>query len=713
MGLQQETRLLAITTALGSDVLAVRTASIKEEISRLFEIEVELSSENGEIDFDEVIGHDATLRLDVGQSDKRYFNGYVSRLVQVGNSGGFAQYRASIVPWLWFLTRTSDCRIFQKKTVPQIVEEIFEDHGFDQYTLKLSGTYEEKEFVVQYRETDFNFVSRLMEQEGIYYFFEHEEDKHTLVIADSISAHETFPNYDEITFYTAADAATGREGITDWTIEKEVQPVACALTDYDFKKPKTSLLSSTDITRKYGKAEFEIFDYPGEYLEHEEGQRLADVRLNELQSQYETVHGEGNARGIAAGYTFELAKHPRDDQNRGYLVVGVSIQIDAGEFAARSRNNNNGNGSDEGEFFTCTFTAIDKAQQFRPPRLTPKPIIQGLQTAIVVGPAGEEIYTDEHARVKVHFHWDRHGEYDENASCWMRVSQPWAGKGWGSMATPRIGQEVIVEFLEGDPDRPVITGRVYNGDQRAPYASGQGVVSGLKSKTHKGAGYNEMSMDDTAGKEKITIHGQYDMNTTVEHDQTTTVHNNRTDKVDVDDSETVGNNQTTHIVKDQTTNIDHDQKITIANDQTTTIGGSRTETVAKNESLNVSITRNHTVGVNESINIGAAQEINVGAAQSVSIGAIQSINVGSTQTNAIGGKRTTDVAKDDILKVGKKLTIEVADEIALSTGDAKITMKKDGSITIEGKDITIKGSGNIAVKASSDVTVKGSKVEAN
>jgi len=301
MGLQQDTRLLAITTALGPDVLAVRTASIKEEISRLFEIEVELSSENGEVDFDEVIGHDATLRLDVGESDKRFFNGYVSRLVQVGNSGGFAQYKATIVPWLWLLTRTSDCRIFQKKTIPQIIEEMFQDHGFDQYRLKLSGNYEEKEYVVQYRETDFNFVSRLMEQEGIYYFFEHEEEKHTLVIADSISAHETFPNYDEITFYTAAEAASGREGITEWTIEKEVQPIACALTDFDFKKPKTSLLASSDVSRKYGKAEFEIFDYPGEYVAHGEGQRLADVRINELQTQYETVHGEGNARGIAAG----------------------------------------------------------------------------------------------------------------------------------------------------------------------------------------------------------------------------------------------------------------------------------------------------------------------------------------------------------------------------------------------------------------------------
>ncbi|HEV2208983.1 MAG TPA: type VI secretion system tip protein TssI/VgrG [Verrucomicrobiae bacterium] len=705
MPLKQDTRALAIKTALDADVLAVRSVSIQEQVSRMFEIQAELSSENGNIDLDKVIGQPATVRLDLTQKGQRYFDGFVSRLTQVGNQGGHAHYRAVIVPWLWFLTRTSDCRIFQEKSVPDIIEEVFKEYGFGDYELKLSGTYEKCDFCVQYRETAFNFVSRLMEQEGIYYFFQHQDGKHTMVLADSISAHSPFGDYAEAAFSELAQGAPTREVITDWAVEKEVQPIAAVLTDFDFKKPKSSLLATAKTTRKYGKAQFEIFDYPGQYIEHSDGDRLADVRLNELQSQYELVHGQASARWLAVGSTFKLKGHPRSDQNREYLVTSVHLQIDAGEFASGDQSGR--------DFFSCSFSAIPKAQQFRPERLTPKPVIQGPQTAIVVGPPGDEIHTDEHARVKVHFHWDRHDQSDQNSSCWIRVSQPWAGKGWGSMATPRMGQEVVIEFLEGDPDQPIITGRVYNGDQAAPYAGGKGVVSGLKSKTHKGSGYNEMSMDDTAGKEKITIHGQFDMNTTVEHDQTTTVHNNRTDKVDVNDSETVGADQAIKIGKNQST--------TVGINQTNAIGADRTETVGKNESLSVGLMRTHSVGVNEAINIGAAQEVDIGAAQTVNVGAIQtisvgasqSLSVGSNQTNNIGGKRNTEVAKDDHLKVGKKLSIEAADEISIVTGDAKLVMKKDGTITLEGKDITLKGSGNIAVKASSDVTIKGSKVEAN
>src|SRR4051812_2148386 len=218
MSLKQETRLLTIKTALGPDVLAIRSSSIQEHISRLFQIDVELSSEKGDIDFDKVVGHDATIRLDVGQKDKRYFNGVVSRLVQTANQGGYAHYRATIVPWLWFLTRTSDCRIFQQKTVPEIIEEVFKKHGFSDYKLKLSATYEKREYCVQYRETDFNFVSRLMEQEGIYYFFQHEDGKHTLMIADSISAHKASPGYADVTFHELGKGAMGREVITEWTV---------------------------------------------------------------------------------------------------------------------------------------------------------------------------------------------------------------------------------------------------------------------------------------------------------------------------------------------------------------------------------------------------------------------------------------------------------------------------------------------------------------
>jgi type VI secretion system secreted protein VgrG len=421
MPVTQQHRLLAISTALGPDMLAVRSVSVQEQLSRPFQIEADLSSEDGKVDFDKVIGHNATIRLEIGQKGTRYFNGFVSRLVQVANKGGYAHYHATIVPWLWFLSRTSDCRIFQEKKTSDIIEEVFKAQGFSDYKLNLSQSYVKREYCVQYRETDFNFVSRLMEQEGIYYFFEHENGKHTLVLADSISAHKPAPDYAEIIFHELEKGGTGREAITDWSVEKEVQPVASALNDFDFKKPKTSLRSSTNLTRQHGMAQFEIYDYPGEYLEHSEGDRLADVRLNELQTQYETLHGQTNVRGIVTGSTFKLKNHPRQDQNREYLIIGVSLNADAGEFAS-------GGSQAEGEFFSCSFTAIDKTQQFRPNRLTPKPIVQGPQTAIVVGPKGEEIHTDKYGRVKLQFHWDRYGKADDNSSCWIRVAQVWAGK---------------------------------------------------------------------------------------------------------------------------------------------------------------------------------------------------------------------------------------------------------------------------------------------
>jgi len=711
MALKQDDRMLAIKTALGPDVLAARSVSIQEHISRLFQIEAELCSEDGEINLDDVVGHGATIRLDVGQKSKRYFHGFVSRMVQVANVGAYARYRATIVPWLWLLTRTSDCRIFQEKTVPDIIEAVFKHYGFSDYQLKLTASYPTWEYCVQYRETAFNFVSRLMEQEGIYYYFEHQDGKHTLVLADSISAHKPFPGYADITFHELEQGSEMREVITDWTVEKELQPVATALQDFDFKKPKTSLLSPANQSRSYGKAEYEIYDYPGEHLTTGEGQRLADVRLAELQSQYEVLHGEASARGLTAGSIFKLKNHPRGDQNRDYLVTGVTLQVDAGEFASET------SAAGGGEFFSCNFSAIDKSQQFRPERLTPKPIVQGPQTAIVVGPGGEEIYTDEHARVKVHFHWDRHDNSDENSSCWVRVSQFWAGKQWGSIHIPRIGQEVIVEFLEGDPDHPIITGRVYNADQVPPYTlPANKTQSGHKSRSSKGgstANFNEIRFEDLKGSEMLTVHAEKDQEISVEHDESHSVGHDR--------QKTIDHDETTHVKHDRTETVDNNETITIhANrtetvdkDETITIHKNRTETVDKEESITIGGGRTENVAKDESITIGGGRTENVSKDESITISGGRTESVAKDESVTVSGGRNVNVSKDDSLTVGKTLSITAADEITITTGQASIHMKKDGTIEINGKDITAKGSGKIGIKANSDVTIKGSKIGAN
>jgi len=643
MALNQANRMLAITTPLGPDVLAVRDAAIEEGLSRLFQIQADLSSENGDIEFDELVGHNVTIRLKIDDQTSRFFNGFVSRLVQSANRGGLAHYQATIVPWLWFLTRSADCRIFQNKKIPDILEEVFRLHEFTDFELRLSGTYETREFCVQYRETAYNFVSRLMEQEGIYYYFLHEDGKHTLVLADSISAHSPIDGYEDVPFLELEGGGPDREVITDWIMEHQVQPVAYVLNDFDFMKPKTPLKASADVTRQHGGAKYELYDYPGEYLEHAEGTRLSDVRLAELQSQFEVFNGQANARGLAAGSIFNLKNHPRGAHNREYLITGVSMRADAGEVATDGS-------APGGSFFSCNLSAIDSTQPFRPPRVTPKPVVQGPQTAIVVGPSGEEIHTDEHARVKVHFHWDRYDEQNENSSCFIRVSQPWAGKGWGSMATPRIGQEVIVDFLEGDPDRPIITGRVYNADCPPPYAGGSGVVSGLKSNTHKGSGSNEMSMDDTAGKEKITIHAQYDMGTTVEHDDTQTVHN----------------------------------------DRTITVDGKHTETIKKDTTIKISEGK-----LDHDVVAGTAK-----------------YHVQGAVTEIYSDKQETTVNKDIIIKSETtKIHVTAATEIQLKVGASKLLMKSDGKIELSGTEIAIAGSA--AVRISGDSIASDAKNDHN
>jgi type VI secretion system secreted protein VgrG len=323
------------------------------------------------------------------------------------------------------------------------------------------------------------------------------------------------------------------------------------------------------------------------------------------------------------------------------------------------------------------FLAIPFSVPYRPLRITPKPRIWGTQTAVVVGKAGEEIWTDKDGRVKLQFYWDRLGKKDENSSCWIRVSQPWAGKGWGGLSIPRIGQEVVVEFLDGDPDCPLIVGRVYNAEQTPPYNPGAGgVVSGMRSKTHKGSGYNEMSMDDTTGKEKVTVHGQYDMGTRVEHDKTESIGNNETIDIGNDRTETVAGNETLSVAKD------------------------RTRTVSGSETVTVTMTRTHTVGINEAITVGAAQEVSVGASRS--------LTVGGSQSTSIGGDHSVQVGKNETVEIGKKLAITVGDEIMIKTGEASILMKKDGTITISGKDILINGSGKIGIGASKEMTLEAS-----
>jgi type VI secretion system secreted protein VgrG len=501
-----------------------------EELGRLFEFELDLLSEDRELDPDDLLGQNMTVRLALPEERTRYFNGFVSRFMHTGvvavpTPGGereLSAYRATLRPWLWFLTRTSDCRIFQDKTVPEIVKQLLRERGFTDFEESLYSSYRKLPYCVQYRETDFAFISRLLEQEGIYYYFEHENGRHMLVLCDDAGSHKPVQGYERIPFYLPAERGhRERDHVYEWSFGRELQPGAVVLNDFDFERPRASLLARSTTARRHALADFEIYDYPGEYVQSSDGEQYARVRIEELQAGHEVAYGAGNARGLVAGALFTLEHPPREDQEREYLVVSAVHDLRSDEYESGS-----GNGR---EPYACTFTAIAGRQPFRAARVTPKPVIQGPQTAIVVGKSGEEIWPDKYGRVKVLFHWDRYGKADENSSCWIRVAQMWAGKRWGAMHLPRVGQEVLVEFLEGDPDQPIITGRVYNGDAMPPYdLPANASMSTVKSNSTKGGGgFNELRFEDKKGEEQVFVHAQKDLDVRVKANRRESIGNER------------------------------------------------------------------------------------------------------------------------------------------------------------------------------------------
>ncbi|MDF2640766.1 MAG: type secretion protein ImpA [Pseudomonas sp.] len=546
MNFQQLTRLAQVTSPLGPDVLLLKDMSGGDELGRLFNYDLHLTSSDGAIDLNQLLGKPMALSLQLGSGGLRHFHGIVARCSQNVERGQFASYQVTLRPWLWLLTRTSDCRIFQHQTIPQIIKQVFRDLGFSDFEDALSRPYREWEYCVQYRESSFDFVSRLMEQEGIYYFFRHEKDRHVLVLADAYGAHQPVPGYESVPYFPPDGQHRERDHINDWRLAQEVQPGSLELNDYDFQRPGARIEVRSAMPRPHTAGEYPLYDYPGTYVQSEDGEHYARTRLEALQSLHERVELSGNARGLGAGDLFSLSGFGRQDQNREYLIVSARYYV-----AQESLES----GADAGGAqFECGLTCIDAQQSFRPLASTSRPVVKGPQTALVVGPSGEEIWTDQFGRVKVHFYWDRHDQSNENSSCWIRVSQAWAGKNWGSMQIPRIGQEVIVSFLEGDPDRPIITGRVYNAEQTVPYdLPANATQSGMKSRSSKGgtpANFNEIRMEDKKGAEQLYIHAERNQDIVVEADESHLVGNDRVKSIGHDETVLIGNNRV-RIVKQE------------------------------------------------------------------------------------------------------------------------------------------------------------------
>ena len=743
-------RVMEVVTPLGDSVLLFHGMHAREEMGRLGEYQLDLLSPKKDINLDDILGKNVTVKLALPDDSTRCFNGYVTRFAQGGAYGRNNRYFAAVRPWLWFLTRTTDCRIFQDMTVPDIVKKVFGDHSTADFKLELTGTYRKWTYCVQYRETDFNFVSRLMEEEGISYYVRHTDGHNTVVITDSTSKHTASPGYETIPFVSPEQVVKpDLERITSWDFSREIQPGVYMHDDYDLERPSVELKTRKVLSRGYAPSDYEVYDYPGHYLQKSDGEQYAGVRIDECGSQFETAQAVTNAKGVAVGSLFTLEKCSRDDQNREHLILAATYDLEFSDYEGMPEG--------AGTSYRCSFVAMSSQQQFRPRRATPKPFVQGPQTAVVVGPARDEIYTDKYGRVKVQFHWDRYGKKDENSSCWIRVSHPWAGKNWGAVATPRIGQEVIVDFLEGDPDQPIITGRVYNAEQMPPYdLPANKTQTGMKSRSSMAGGpanFNELRFEDKAGSEQLFIHAEknqdievendethwvgHDRKKTIDHDETTHVKHDRTETVDNNETITIHGNRTETVDKDETISIhgnrtetvDKNEAITIHQsrtekvdqDETITIGGNRTESVGKDETISIEKNRTESVGGAEQINIGKDQTVSIGSNRRLSVAKDESISVSGGRTDAvvkneavsIGKNRQASVGENDALDVGKKLLVDVGEQITIQTGSASITMKKDGTISIKGKDIKIEGSGKINVKASSDVVIKGSKISQN
>jgi type VI secretion system secreted protein VgrG len=750
----QDQRRIGISTPLGKDVLLLHSFTGSDSMSRPFRFDLDLLSENDSIGFADIVGQRVTTRVILADGSERHWNGFVSRFSQGRRDANLTSYHAEMVPWLWFLTRTADCRIFQNQSVPDIVQKILGDLGFQDFELRLYGSYQPRTYCVQYRETDFNFISRLLEEEGIFYFFEHEKSLHKLVLADDPAAHKPCPGQPKTRYELSAGGWQEDDVVTEWRLEQRFQPGSWAHTDYNFETPGTDLMASVAGANPY-----EIYDYPGEYGSHGEGDTLVKVRLQEETAPGLVARGTSDCRAFTPGFLFDLEDHYRADLNKSYLITSVRHRASqAGDYVTGTLASN-----DRDFTYENVFSCMPASVPFRPRRVTPRPTVHGCQTAVVVGPGGEEIYTDQYGRVKVQFHWDREGKRNENSSCWVRVSQPWAGSGWGGLAIPRIGQEVVIDFLEGDPDQPIIVGRVYNAGQMPPFGlPGGAVISGFKSNSTKGGGgYNEISLDDTKGTELINVHAQYDKQKKVEHDERVdvgndrtehvghdekiTIDNNRTEKVGVDENITIGSNRTEQVGSNENIKIGNNRTESVGVNETISIGSNRTETVGANEMITVALTRTRNVGVNEMVNVGGAQEITIGGlqaltvgvtraktigtsetvgigtsqavtigtTQTVGIGKSQSVSVGTDQNLNVGKKRSTSIGTDDMMKVGKTWAVEAGDQIGFKTGKASLIMKKDGTVAIQCKDLTIKASGKVNVKASGKITMKGQQILEN
>lgn len=652
--------------------------SLTETFSSPYLLQVGLASADPAIDFAAVLDNSVTLNVWRDGVLQRCVNGVVASFEQ--GDTGFHQTRYSMVirPPLWRTSLRRNSRIFQQQTPEEIITTLLRENGIVDAAFSLRHAHPAREFCVQYQESDFAFIQRLSAEEGMYYYYavknggavkndgatknsqqlkssneaknsnEAKSSGETLIFADDAGTLPTGP----LLPWNINKAAQSKELCVDsFRRRAQVRPASAQLKDYTFKNPNWPAKFDQHARELHNqRPDYEYYDFPGRFKDEQHGKDFTLYQLDGLRNDADIAQGQSNAFQLYPGLLFTLYAHPRPDLNTPWQIV--SITHTGSQPAALEQES-----GEQGTVLYNHFSVIPAQQTWRPAPL-PKPCVDGPQIAIVVGPPGEEIYCDDFGRVRVKFLWDRYAKGDDTSSCWIRVSQAWAGQGWGNIAIPRIGQEVIVDFLHGDPDQPIITGRTYHANNTVPNKLPTSKTKmSIRSKTHKGQGFNELSFEDSAGKEEVYIHGQKDMRTEVLNDRATTVGNNH--------SETVKANQTIHVFANQ--------QSTIEKNQTTTVNQNRVETVV--------LTNTEVVGLSSTVTIGTAYALTVGGAMNTAVGLSQSEQVGIHKT----------------VNVGNSLSFTAGDVIELTCGKSTFRMDKSGRVTISGTEFLFEANGPVQI----------------
>ena len=689
-----ENRMVRMKSVFADDEVFLKSAVVEEGLSQLSEMTVEFLAKDRNLNLADVAGTRITVFVECENASDRQFTGICTAVRFIGLYQGYGHFEAKVRPWPWFLTRRRDNRIFQSKSAIDIIKDVFSAAGFPDFKDSTSSSYFERVYCVQYRESDFDFISRLMEEEGIYYFFEYADEKETLVLADGAGAHSAVENAAEIEFhFREANYRRRLDHIFEWAPGERIVPGKVTMTEYNFITPSADLKSVTSIQKgSHSHKSYEIYEYPGHHEDANGGTARTRVTMEGEVAEYKHWRAVGNVRTLATGATFTLKNHPRSSENAEYLITRtvhqLRIETDYDDDEMKKpliERTGTQVTEDMVDTYRCIFETIPKSTQFRAPKKTAWPEIAGMHTAVVVGPSGEEIHTDEYGRIKVQFHWDRVGEHNENSTCWVRCVMPWTGSSWGMISIPRIGQEVAIMFEEGDPDRPICTGMLYNAETMPPYTLPENMTqTGIKTRSSKEGGadnFNELVFEDKKDAEFVRLQSEKDYVEIIKNnatitigmekkdagDYTQTIYNNRTETVKQGDSTfTVETgNEIRSIATDQTEDIGNDVTRSVGNDRTETIGNDHTEEVGNN----------------------------------------QSITVNNDSTVSIGNNLTEEVGSNITIDAGQKITMTAGMEILLKVGSNSVKIDQSG-VTIKGTVVKIEGAAMFEAKSPMS-TVKG------